>query len=130
MNRFQAKGLLQIAVLKLISKEPSHGYRIMCDLRKMLSIPYGSSTIYPLLNNLEEKGFVKSTWYHPEEIRELPLIVLGEAYVSLLSKKQKTKIQRSRKIYHITQRGVEQLRKDKETLEIILKPILAEEICT
>ncbi|MEA2090520.1 MAG: PadR family transcriptional regulator [Thermoproteota archaeon] len=56
------KGLLDLVVLQLLKAEPRHGYRIITDIRKTFGVYFGPSTIYPLLNVLEEKGYVKSRW--------------------------------------------------------------------
>jgi DNA-binding PadR family transcriptional regulator len=56
------KGLLDLVVLQLLKAEPRHGYQIITDIRKTFKVYFGPSTIYPLLNTLEEKGYVKSQW--------------------------------------------------------------------
>ena len=65
MKKVQAKlmkGLLDLIILNLLKKQPMHGYQIITCIRKNFGIYFGPSTIYPLLNNLEEKGYVTSEW--------------------------------------------------------------------
>jgi PadR family transcriptional regulator PadR len=56
------KGLLDLVVLQFLETEPMHGYKIITRIRKHFGVYFGPSTIYPLLNMLEEKGYVKSEW--------------------------------------------------------------------
>jgi DNA-binding PadR family transcriptional regulator len=56
------KGLLEMIVLQFLSKNPMHGYQIIKHIRKTFGVYFGPSTIYPLLNTLEKKKFVKSEW--------------------------------------------------------------------
>ena len=56
------KGLLDIIILQLVSIQPMHGYQIITKIRKNFGVYFGPSTIYPLLNTLEKKGFLKSEW--------------------------------------------------------------------
>ncbi len=56
------KGLLDLIVLQLLEAEPMHGYQIITTIRKSFGVYFGPSTIYPLLNALEEKGYVRSNW--------------------------------------------------------------------
>lgn len=56
------KGLLDLIVLQFLNTEPMHGYKIIKKLRKNFGVYFGPSTIYPLLNKLEEKGHIESDW--------------------------------------------------------------------
>jgi len=56
------KGLLDLVVLQFLSSQPMHGYQIITRIRKTFGVYFGPSTIYPLLNTLEKKGYVKSEW--------------------------------------------------------------------
>jgi PadR family transcriptional regulator PadR len=56
------KGLLDMIVLQFLSSQPMHGYQIITRIRKNFGVYFGPSTIYPLLNALEKKGYVKSEW--------------------------------------------------------------------
>ncbi len=50
------KGLLEICVLKAISREESYGYKIISDLAPFIEI--SESTLYPILKRLESAGAV------------------------------------------------------------------------
>jgi len=56
------KGLLDLVILGLLKGEPMHGYSIITSIRRYFGVYFGPSTIYPFLNNLEEKGYIKSQW--------------------------------------------------------------------
>jgi PadR family transcriptional regulator PadR len=56
------KGLLDLIILQFLEAEPMHGYQIITTIRKSFGVYFGPSTIYPLLNTLEEKGYIKSKW--------------------------------------------------------------------
>jgi DNA-binding PadR family transcriptional regulator len=56
------KGLLDLILLNLLKNQPMHGYQIITCIRKNFGVYFGPSTIYPLLNMLEEKGYIKSEW--------------------------------------------------------------------
>lgn len=56
------KGLLDLIVLQFLNKQPMHGYKVITRIRKSFGVYFGPSTIYPLLNTLEKKGYVKSEW--------------------------------------------------------------------
>ena len=56
------KGLLDLIVLQFLSSQPMHGYQIITKIRKSFGVYFGPSTIYPLLAQLEKKGYVNSQW--------------------------------------------------------------------
>jgi len=56
------KGLLDLIILQFLSSEPMHGYQVITRIRKNFGVYFGPSTIYPLLNTLEKKGYVNSEW--------------------------------------------------------------------
>jgi len=56
------KGLLDMIILQLLDQEPMHGYQVITKIRKNFGVYFGPSTVYPLLNSLEKKGYVKSEW--------------------------------------------------------------------
>ena len=69
------KGLLDLIVLQFLETEPMHGYQIITTIRKSFGVYLGPSTIYPLLNTLEKKGYIKSKWNmdneRPRKVYEL-----------------------------------------------------------
>jgi len=56
------KGLLDLVILNYLRVSPMHGYQIIASIRKNFGVYFGPSTIYPLLNALEAKGYIKSEW--------------------------------------------------------------------
>ena len=56
------KGLLDLIVLQLLDTHPMHGYEVITTIRKSFGVYLGPSTVYPLLNGLEKKRYIKSEW--------------------------------------------------------------------
>jgi len=58
------QGTLDLLILKTLSNEPMHGYRIAARIQQLsdevLRIEEGS--LYPALYRLEQKGLVQSEW--------------------------------------------------------------------
>ena len=56
------RGLLDLVVLGLLKEKSTHGYGIIKSIRQKFGVYFGPSTVYPLLNELEKKGTIKSEW--------------------------------------------------------------------
>ena len=54
------KSFLDILVLRLIQTEPMWGYKIINKTKKLFGIKLGHGVLYPLLNELETKGYTRS----------------------------------------------------------------------
>ena len=54
------RNLLDIQILRLIQIEPMWGYTILKRIESMFGIKIRHGALYPLLNSLEAKGFLKS----------------------------------------------------------------------
>ena len=39
-----------------------HGYQLISRIRKNFGVSFGASTVYPFLDRLEKKGYLKSEW--------------------------------------------------------------------
>ena len=52
------RGLLEICVLSVLSREESYGYQIIEDLKPCTEI--SESTLYPILRRLESAGMLES----------------------------------------------------------------------
>ena len=94
------KGLLDIIILQFVSTQPMHGYQIITKIRKNFGVYFGPSTIYPLLNTLEKKGFLKSEW--------------------------NMNFERPRKIYKLTSNGQNMLSFTEDSLNLICRKIGAQ----
>jgi PadR family transcriptional regulator len=57
-----AKGLLDIIVLQNLRTKPMHGYQMITQIRKSFGVYFGPSSIYPLMAQLEQKGYIRSEW--------------------------------------------------------------------
>jgi PadR family transcriptional regulator PadR len=89
------KGLLDLIVLQFIDSQPMHGYQIITKIRKNFGVYFGPSTVYPLLNSLEKKGYFTSQWDMNSE--------------------------RPRKIYEITSEGKNLLNYTENSLNLLFK---------
>ena len=94
------KGLLDLIVLQFLNTQPMHGYQIITRIRKSFGVYFGPSTVYPLLNTLEKKGFVNSVWNMNSD--------------------------RPRKIYNLTTNGQNMLNFTEESLNLICRKISAQ----
>jgi PadR family transcriptional regulator, regulatory protein PadR len=56
------KRLIDLIIMHLLDREPMYGYQIIISIRQTFGVHLGSSTIYPLLNSLEQSGYLKSEW--------------------------------------------------------------------
>ena len=56
------RGLLDLVILQFLKVEPMHGYHIITSIRRNFGVYFGPSTIYPLLNVLQKKGYLSSRW--------------------------------------------------------------------
>ena len=94
------KGLLDMIILQFLDAQPMHGYQIIMKIRKNFGVYFGPSTVYPLLNTLERKGYIKSEWNMDAE--------------------------RPRKVYTLTTEGQTVLNFTEGSLNLICRTILAE----
>jgi DNA-binding PadR family transcriptional regulator len=89
------KGLLDTIILQNLSQESMHGYQLITKIRKDFGVYFGPSTIYPLLGQLEKKGYMKSAWNMDHE--------------------------RPRKVYSLTHEGKSLLSYTESSLNLICK---------
>lgn len=72
IERELMRGAGPVAVLKLLSRGPMYGYELVEALAAKSSgvLDMGQSTLYPMLYNLEAKGFVAGYWETADSGRE------------------------------------------------------------
>lgn len=62
------KGVLEMLVLQLLSREEKYGYQLICELKErsgeMFLLKEG--TLYPILYRMEDDGLVVSRWSEPK----------------------------------------------------------------
>lgn len=58
VNSHLVKTFLDIIVLTMLQKEPSHGYALIADIHKKFDVLLSPGTLYPLLYSLEKKKFI------------------------------------------------------------------------
>lgn len=58
------KGVLEMLVLEIISREPTYGYELMTKLKAcsdgLFTLKEG--TLYPILYRLEDEGMIEASW--------------------------------------------------------------------
>ncbi len=91
------KGLLDLIILQFLNTQPMHGYQIITKIRKNFGVYFGPSTIYPLLNTLEKKGYLDSQW--------------------------NMNFERPRKIYKLTNNGQSMLNFTEDSLNLICRKL-------
>lgn len=72
IERELMRGAGPVAVLHLLSERPMYGYELASELdrRSAGALEMGHSTLYPLLYNLEAKGWLASAWRRSESGRD------------------------------------------------------------
>ncbi len=56
------KGVLELAVLGLLAREPRYGSQLVDDLAAHPELAITAGTVYPLVARLAKGGLVTSTW--------------------------------------------------------------------
>lgn len=87
-----AKGVLPVLVMHLVGENPSNGNEVATTIGSITGGKWLPSTggIYPILKKMEKNGFMTSSWDDPEK--------------------------RIKKIYTITEKGVEELKIQRKLL--------------
>lgn len=98
-KKFISKGILNIIVLWIISKEKIHGYGIMKYLdnffaefiEKGFISKFNSSKIYPMLQILEKKEFIIGEWdmHDNKKVKYYTITPIGEKFLEKIRTKSK-----------------------------------------
>lgn len=74
LNKQLRKGVLEILVLKMLSKQDYYGYFLIQDLAKKShgGFTLKEGTLYPVLYRLEDQNLIKSYWEELSEGRSKP----------------------------------------------------------
>jgi PadR family transcriptional regulator PadR len=62
LDRQMRKGLLGLAALGALSREPMHGYALAQALKAVTGAAVAEGTLYPLLAGFEADGWVATRW--------------------------------------------------------------------
>lgn len=86
IERELLKGVLPLAVMKLLKRRAMYGYELAAEVAKRSDgvLKLGQSTLYPLLYNLEAQGLVKSEWQSADTGRDRKYYRLTDAGVRRL----------------------------------------------
>ncbi len=68
IERELMRGAGPVSLLKLLESGPKYGYELVTSLAEQGEgiLDMGQSTLYPMLYNLEAKGFIKAAWEEAE----------------------------------------------------------------
>lgn len=72
IERELLKGVLPLAVLRLLNRREMYGYELVTELSQRSEgvFELGQSTLYPLLYNLEAAGLIEGDWSAADNGRE------------------------------------------------------------
>jgi len=56
------RGVLELAILALLGREPSYGYQIVTQVASAPQLATGEGTVYPLLRRLKREALVETFW--------------------------------------------------------------------
>jgi len=98
IERELLKGVLPLAVLKLLNRRAMYGYELVTEVAKQSAdvLRLGQSTLYPLLYNLESQGLIEGKWQAADNGRD-------------------------RKYYHLTDKGKKRLERDLSQWEALVR---------
>lgn len=60
--RATVRGFSRVLILWLVSQKPMSGYRIVKEMKRLTGQNFHSGIIYPLLYELEKRGFIVGEW--------------------------------------------------------------------
>ena len=94
------RDVFPLLVLHLLSREPAYGNRLIDQIEVLTEgrISVNPNTMYPLLKDLEARGFVDANWEHPDR--------------------------RTRRFYSITPAGRREYRRLKSEVEPFLDSVI------
>jgi PadR family transcriptional regulator PadR len=71
IERELLKGVLPLAVLKMLKRRQMYGYQLVSEVSSQSDgvLKLGQSTLYPLLYNLEAQSLIESEWVDSEGSR-------------------------------------------------------------
>ena len=96
------KGSVEILILTLLQEQPMYGYQLAKELRQRSKgyFEFKEGTLYPALHRMENEGLVRGEW---QVVEQGP----------------------SRKYYHLTQEGREQLTRSRRDWTTFAEQLLA-----
>jgi PadR family transcriptional regulator, regulatory protein PadR len=100
------KGVLELCILNLISRERTHGYDIARQLRDIDALVVREGTIYPILSRLKRDGLVKTSL---EESSEGPARKYYE-----LTRRGESLLTEMNGYWDLLARGIHGLRKERQ----------------
>ena len=101
------QGTLDMLVLKILSFEPMHGWGISERIQHMSSDVFqvNQGSLYPALQRLKRKGWVRSEWRVTEKNRRARYYELTSAGLEQLAKEQRAWRRSSRTMMEVVERS-------------------------
>jgi DNA-binding PadR family transcriptional regulator len=96
--RATVRGFSRAVILWLVNQKPMSGYRIVKEIERLTGQEFHSGIVYPLLYELEKRGFIAGEW----------------------TQKGRRRI----KYYSITENGTKLLNRLRELFEMPVKEVL------
>jgi len=93
------KSILDLIILRLLVAKDRWGYEINMEIRDRFKVYLSAGTLYPLLHSLEERRLIEGVW--------------------------QSEGGRGRRIYKITQRGVEFMQAGEKMSDEVIKKLQA-----
>ena len=86
------KGSAELLVLSLLEDQPRHGYDIskLIQVRSGGALQFHVTSLYPLLNRLEQEGSIQGRWVEKSQQRRRRYYSLTAQGRSVLRSKQKS----------------------------------------
>ena len=102
VERELMRGAGPVTVLQLLDQRPMYGYELAEAVGTGTDgvLEMGQSTLYPLLYNLEGKGLIRGRWMEADSGRR-------------------------RKVYRVTEKGIHQLKSQRDEWRRLVKAMLA-----
>lgn len=99
-DKEMSKGTHEIMILKMLSRQDMYGYQIISEMERLSNYVFSISqgSLYPVLHAYEKKGHIKSYWENTDSARK-------------------------RRYYHITEAGLEYLRKKESEWETVIRAV-------
>ena len=82
------QGTLDLLILKVLAREPMHGWAIAHRIRRMSEdvLRVGQSALYPALHKLEQQGWIEAEWKRSENNRRAKYYALTRAGRKVLAR--------------------------------------------
>ena len=84
------RGTLELMILKVLSLEPMHGWGIIKRIQQLSQEVFqvNQGSLYPALQRLKKKGWIRSEWQVTENSRRARYYALTKSGIEMLSEEK------------------------------------------